>query len=49
MNNKIYIIDESGMRLDARILSKFRLENEINSSKNVTNKAFDYIRTHLFL
>ena len=28
MDNKIYIIDESGMRLDARILSKFKLEND---------------------
>jgi len=28
MDRKIYIIDESGMRLDARILSKFKLEND---------------------
>ena len=28
MDNKIYILDESGMRLDARILSKFKLEND---------------------
>ena len=28
MDNKIYIIDESGMRVDARILAKFKLEND---------------------
>lgn len=27
MDNKIYILDEAGMRLDARILAKFRLPN----------------------